>query len=250
MDMSKRVGFYFPTDTISVRVGDTSPWNDRLVSRRGQGLYDWWSRHRGLFSRLYDIAFLGRESERRERAIEALSLDSGEQVLDLGCGPGNSFAALRTRVGSAGRVVGLDYSPGMARQARLRARDSGWANVHAIHGDAGRPGLADGAFDAVYASMSLSAMPEPDRAMEAAYRALRPGGRIVVLDARPFQEFPWTLLNPVVVPLSKWATNWFPDTDIPAQIADRFESTRIATFDGGVTFIATARKPERTTGSR
>ena len=220
------------------------------MSRRGQELYDWWSRHRGLFGRLYDVAFLGRESERRERAVEALSLDSGERVLELGCGPGNSFAALRTRVGSAGRVVGLDYSPGMARQARRRARERGWANVHVVRGDAGRPGIADGAFDAVYASMSLSAMPESDRAIEAAYRALRPGGRIVVLDAQPFQAFPWTLLNPVVVPLAKWATNWFPDTDIPAGIDDRFESARIVTFDGGVTFVATARKPASTTGSR
>ncbi|MGN8217065.1 class I SAM-dependent methyltransferase [Halococcus morrhuae DSM 1307] len=225
---------------------DTFLRNGCLVSRRGQGLYDWWSRHRNLFSRLYDIAFLGRESERRERAMNSLSLDSGDRVLELGCGPGNSFEALRTHVGSAGRVVGLDYSPGMARQARRRARDRGWANVHVLRGDAGRPGIADGAFDAVYASMSLSAMPEPEQAIEAAYRALRPGGRIVVLDAQPFQQFPWTLLNPVIVPLAKWATNWFPDTDVPAQIADRFASTRIATFDGGVTFIAIARKSERT----
>lgn len=92
------------------------------MSSRGQPIYDWWSRHQSLFDFLYDIAFLGRETELRERAVQSLSLDPGEGVLELGCGPGNSFEALRTRVGSEGHVVGIDYSTGMTERARRPIR--------------------------------------------------------------------------------------------------------------------------------
>ena len=214
------------------------------MSERGQSIYNWWSRHQRLFDRLYDIAFLGRESEFRERTVEALDLDSGERVLELGCGPGNSFDALRTRVRSQGAVVGVDYSQGMVERAAERVRKAGWENVHPIRDDSVRLGVDDEAFGAVYASMTLSAMPNPTDALHAAYRTLRPGGRIVILDAQPFQEFPWTLLNPVIVPLSKHTTNWFPEETIPTALDARFGSTTVAAFNGGTIFIAAARKPK------
>ena len=213
------------------------------MSGRGQSIYDWWSRHESLFSRLYDVGFLGRETEFRERAVESLDLSSGERVLELGCGPGNSFDTLRTRVGSQGDVIGLDYTHGMVERAAERVRKADWENVHSIRGDSGRPSVDDEAFDAVYASMTLSAMANPARALDAAYRALRPGGRIVVLDAQPFQEFPWMVLNPVIVPLSKYATNWFPEENILNALDSRFGTTRVTEFNGGTIFIATARKP-------
>lgn len=218
------------------------------MSDRGQSIYNWWSRHQRLFNWLYDVAFLGRESELRERAVEALGLDSGERVLELGCGPGNSFDALRTRVGSRGDVVGVDYTRRMVEHAAERVRKAGWENVHPVRGDSGRLGVDDEAFDVVYAAMTLSAMPTPAGALDAAYRALRPGGRIVVLDAQPFQEFPWTVFNPVIVPLSKYTTNWFPEENIPTALASRFVPTTVTTFNGGTIFIAAARRPKQQDG--
>lgn len=50
--------------------------------------------------------------------LQYLDLHGGETVLDVGCGAGQHFAALRTAVGAEGRVIGLDYSPGMVKQAR------------------------------------------------------------------------------------------------------------------------------------
>ena len=204
--------------------------------------YDWWSRHPRALEILYDVAFLGREATFRRRAMEALSLTSGERVLEVGCGNGNSFAAIHEAVGSTGTLVGMDASRGMVRSARNRIRDRGWGNVHVLRGDAQRPPLASGTFDAAYASMALSAVPNPERAIEATTDALRPGGRLVLLDAQPFQGWPWRRLNPLVVPVAEYATNWVPQVDLVAILRREFETVDVTTYNAGSILIARARR--------
>jgi phosphatidylethanolamine/phosphatidyl-N-methylethanolamine N-methyltransferase len=205
-------------------------------------VYDWWSRHPGALEVLYGLAFLGRESTFRRRAVETLSPSPGERVLEVGCGNGNGFRSLREGVGSAGAVVGLDASQGMVRAARDGIREAGWQNVHVVRGDAQRPPIPDGSVDAAYAAMSLSAVPDPARAIEAVGRTLRPGGRFVVLDARPFQRWPSRALNPLVVPAARAATDWVPEVDVPGVLRSEFASVDVASYHGGSIFVARARK--------
>ena len=160
------------------------------ASGHGSGVYDWWSRHPHLLHSFYTVVFFGREATIRRRAIDALGLSHGDRVLELGSGPGNGLGPLRRRVGDEGRVVGVAASRGMTRRAAAHVAREGWENVHVVRGDATRLGVRDGEFDAVYAAMSLTATPEPLAAVDAAYDALRPGGRLVVLDAQPFQHLP------------------------------------------------------------
>jgi demethylmenaquinone methyltransferase/2-methoxy-6-polyprenyl-1,4-benzoquinol methylase len=204
-------------------------------------VYDWWSRHPRALEMLYCLAFLGREASFRRRAMAALDPSPGEHVLELGCGTGNSFAAIRDGVGPGGAVVGLDFSRGMVRAAHERVGDAGWTNVHVVRGDACHPPV-DGAVDAAYASMSLSAVPEPERAVVAIHDALRPGGRFVVLDARPFSGGLGLLLNPFIVPTAEWATDWVPGVDAVAALQRTFASVSVDSFNAGSIFVATARK--------
>jgi demethylmenaquinone methyltransferase/2-methoxy-6-polyprenyl-1,4-benzoquinol methylase len=207
-----------------------------------RGVYDWWSRHPRLLDAFYSLVFLGREGRIRRRAVEALGLVPGDRVLELGAGTGNGFAALRERVGPEGVVVGVDASEGMTRRAAARVRERGWENVHVVRGDATRLPVPDDAFDAAYAAMSLSAMPDPVAAVEAVHGALRPGGRLAVLDARPFQRFPLTLLNRLLVPLFRATTDWVPEVDVPRAIAERFEDVGLTTFTDGTLFVAAGRR--------
>lgn len=211
----------------------------------GQRLYDWWSRNPWALRALYAFAFLGRERTFRRRSLDALGLDSGDHVLELGCGTGNSLAPLRERVGSEGRVVAVDYSPGMAHAAADRVAEHGWENVHVVHADATALGIDSNAFDAAYAAMSLSAMPDPVAAVDTAARCLREDGRLAVLDARPFQPLPLRVLNPIVVPVLKRLTDWDADTDIPAAIETRFETARVSGYNGGTIYVASAEGPRR-----
>ena len=232
------------TDGEAPRDAETSGTRGRDAAGRDSrvgDLYDWWSRHPGVLELLYDLALFGRNTSLRRRAVETLDLAAGEIVLEVGCGYGNGLAALREGVGPAGRVVGLDVSQGMVRAARERVADRGWGNVEVVRGDARQPPLAPGAFDAAFAAMSLSAVPEPAAAIEASAAALRPGGRLVVLDARPFQAWPWRLLNRVVVPISAFATNWVPEVDVVDVLEREFETVDVASFNAGSVFLACAR---------
>ncbi len=209
----------------------------------GRRLYDRWSRHLWALGRLYNIAFLGRGETFRRRSIEALKLTPGDRVLELGCGPGNSFERLRAAVGAEGSVTGVDYSTGMTRRAAERIQQAGWENVHVVRGDATTLAVPGETFDAVYASMSLSAMPDPEAAIRNAAGALHARGRLAVLDARPFQRFPLTILNPIVVPILKRLTNWDAETDIPGCIDASFESTSLREYNGGTIYIARGGNP-------
>jgi demethylmenaquinone methyltransferase/2-methoxy-6-polyprenyl-1,4-benzoquinol methylase len=102
--------------------------------------------------------------------------------------------------------------------------------------------VADESVDAVYAAMSLSATSDPAAAVAGARRALRPGGRLVVLDARPFERAPWTALNPVVSPVARRLTNWHPDEDVVGAVRKQFKTTAVDTATGGAVFIAVGRK--------
>lgn len=211
-------------------------------------LYDWWSRHPRVLETMYDVAFFGRESALRDRSFEVLDVTSGERVLEVGCGYGNSFPPLRETIGPSGHLVGIDVSRGMVESARERITDRGWRNVEAVRADVRQPPLTTGSVDAAYAAMSLSAVPDPETAIEAIGSVLRPGGRLVVLDARPFQQWPWRLLNGLVVPVSERATNWVPEVDIAGVLRREFDTVEVSTFNGGSIFIACARTGDTEAG--
>lgn len=101
------------------------------------------------------------------------------RVLDAGCGSG-FLALLLAEAGH--RVVGLDLSAGMLAVARREAVRRG-VRPRLIRGDAERPPVAAGAFDAVVSRHLLWTLPEPLAAVRAWSAALAPGGRVVAIDA-------------------------------------------------------------------
>ena len=204
-------------------------------------VYDRWSRNPWALRLLYAVAFAGRESTFRRRSLTALSPSAGEAVLELGCGRGRALGRLREAVGPEGRVVGVDYSRGMAETAAAAA--DRWENVHVVRGDATDLGVRADAFDAVYAAMSVSATPDPAAAVATAARCLRADGRLAVLDARPFQPLPLRVLNPLVVPVLRVLTDWNHAADVPAAVEARFETATVESYNAGTIYVASAARP-------
>jgi ubiquinone/menaquinone biosynthesis C-methylase UbiE len=117
----------------------------------------------------------------RELAAEALDLDPGDTVVEMGCGTGANLRYLRERVGSEGRVVGIDLTSGMLAQARRRVDREGWTNVDLVRGDATTPPVESA--DAVLGSFVVGLLEDPAGAVDAWIDLLKPGGRVAILEA-------------------------------------------------------------------
>ena len=115
-------------------------------------------------------------------ALPAL-LDPKWTVGDLGCGTGETSAALAPFVG---RVIGVDRSGEMLQAARRRLRELPSADVR--RGELEALPIEDGELDAAVMLLVLHHVPDPSAAMKEAARTLKPGGRFVVCDMLPHEH--------------------------------------------------------------
>lgn len=102
-----------------------------------------------------------------------------EVVADLGAGEGTLAQLLAQR---AKQVIAVDLSPKMVEFGQALAKQNGLANLEYRLGDLEDPPIADGTLDLAILSQALHHAEHPQRALDAAQRKLKPGGRLIVLD--------------------------------------------------------------------
>ena len=138
-------------------------------------------------ARAYDLLawlFLpGGERAFRARLVRLAHLDTGEEVLDIGCGTGSLAIAAKRRVGPYGSVHGIDASPAMIARARKKAGKAG-ADVTFTRGVAERLPFSDGQFDVALSTLMLHHLPPAAReqCVREIRRVLKPGGRVLAVD--------------------------------------------------------------------
>lgn len=161
--------------------GDELKKTAKRNSARGTtGLVVHWAARYDL---LIWLVTLGRERRFRERLLRPARLQSGESVLDVGCGTGTLAIAAKRCVGPAGSVYGIDASPAMIARARNKAKKAR-SEVVFENGLAESLPFPDARFDVVLSTVMLHHLPRKARhqGVREMQRVLKPGGRLLAVD--------------------------------------------------------------------
>jgi demethylmenaquinone methyltransferase/2-methoxy-6-polyprenyl-1,4-benzoquinol methylase len=135
----------------------------------------------------------------RRQAAQTLHVQPGARVMEIGCGTGRNLPYLRDAVGPQGRVYGVDISAGMLERAQTLRDRNRWDNVELIKTDAvdyQPPQPLDG----VMFGLSYNTMPHHLAVLRHAWDLLRPGGSLVIMDAK----LPPGLGGKLVLPFAMW----------------------------------------------
>ena len=130
----------------------------------------------GRWAPVYDLVFGPVFAQGRRAAIEAAE-QIGGRVLEVGVGTGISLPAYRRST----RLYGVDVSEPMLEKARERVAELQLGNVEGLAVmDAERLEFADNEFDVVVAQYVVTAVPNPEAALDEFARVVRPGGEIIL----------------------------------------------------------------------
>jgi precorrin-6B methylase 2 len=125
----------------------------------------------------------GRERWQKPDALVAsMNLRPGARVADVGSGAGYLVARLARAVGKTGRVVAQDVDPLSIELLGLRAAADGWRNVDIVQGTHTDPNIETATLDAAAVLLTYHTMKEPEAMLRGLFRALKPGGRLVVCE--------------------------------------------------------------------
>jgi phosphatidylethanolamine/phosphatidyl-N-methylethanolamine N-methyltransferase len=151
-----------------IKLDDTTQLD--LSREMVENAYDRWAP-------IYDLVFGGVFSKGRRAAIAATN-QIGGRVLEVGVGTGISLPQYAPNL----RIFGTDISEGMLRKARARVADQRLMNIEGLAVmDAEKLEFPDASFDVVMAQYVVTAVPNPEAAMDEFARVLRPGGEIILL---------------------------------------------------------------------
>jgi len=138
----------------------------------------------------------GREVyEQRRRIIDALDLRPGMTVADVGAGTGAFSFLLAEKVGAGGTAIAQDVTPEFLKGIAARSGADRLPQLRTRLGDARDARLPDGSVDLVFTCDTYHHFEYPQAMLASLYAALKPGGRLVVIDYEriPGRSSPWIL---------------------------------------------------------
>lgn len=126
---------------------------------------------------------------------EYARIEKGNTVIDLGSGAGNDCFVARSLVGETGRVIGIDFTPGMIERARTNAETKGFNNVEFRLGDIEKMPVTSNVADVVVSNCVLNLVPNKAAVLKEIFRVLKSGGHFSISDIVLTGELPAALKN-------------------------------------------------------
>jgi arsenite methyltransferase len=159
--------------------------------------------------------------------VAIASLKEGDTVLDLGSGAGIDCFLAAKRVGSKGRIIGVDMTPEMLERARENAKRTKYENVEFRLGEIEHLPVADSSVDVVISNCVINLSPDKRQVFNEAYRVLKTGGRLMVSDIVLTRELPEAIKNSVEAYIGCVAGAVLKDTYLEAIEAAGFRDVTI-----------------------
>ncbi len=196
----------------------------------------------------YD-AFRARLLHGRQDMIDAIPPVADGVWVDLGAGTGENAERFGERLASMRQAYLVDLCPSLLEVCQQRISSHGWTNVTGAHADATKFTPAEGQCDIVTCSYSLTMIPDWFAAIENAYRLLKPGGVIGIVDFYVTRKHPEEGLGKH----SGWTRSFWPwwfahdnvflSPDHLPFLRSRFETILLREERGKVPFMPGCRAP-------
>lgn len=178
-------------------------------------------------AQLLDTVYQGADvTRRRQASFDALRPRPGETILDIGCGNGLLTAELARAVGLNGRVVGVDPSSDMRQSAIKRCNEFSWVDI--VEGSDSQLPVESETIDKAVSVQVFEYLSDIPGAVNEVYRALRPGGKLVVGDIH-FDSLIWHSNSPdrMARMVAAW-DNHFVERTVPALLPPILEKAGLS----------------------
>jgi len=110
------------------------------------------------------------------------TLNSGDSVLDIGCGAGVDLCVAALLVGEQGRVLGIDVTPAMVEKAIQHTKLARFTNITVLEGSIEKLPIEDSQIDVVISNGAINLALSKENVFTEIYRVLKPGGHLYFSD--------------------------------------------------------------------
>lgn len=185
----------------------------------------------------------------REEMYQQIADGSSGLWVDLGGGTGANLEFIGPQIEQFEKLYVVDLAESLLEVATRRAEARGWANVQSIAADATQWQPAEGQADIVTFSYSLTMIPDWFAAIDNAYRMLKPGGKIGVVDFYVSRKHPaesrtrhgW--FNRSFWPVWFATDNVFPQADHLPYLCSKFQPLAVDECKAKVPYLPLLRTP-------
>ncbi len=116
------------------------------------------------------------------------NIKKGDTVVDLGSGAGIDCLLARQKVGSHGKVIGIDMTEEMVNKSNAIAKEKGYKNIEYILSEIDKIPLEENSVNIIISNCVINLTPDKKKAFDEAYRILKKGGRMFVSDIVLLEE--------------------------------------------------------------